>query len=81
MVGDVEAQYKGWATVNSSGDYRFMLTANDGQVNGGRGIDKFRIRIWDAASGGIVYDNQLGASDNTDPSTAIQGGSIVIHKE
>jgi hypothetical protein len=29
----------------------------------------------------LIYDNQLGASDNSDPTTAIQAGSIVIHKE
>ena len=31
--------------------------------------------------GATVYDNQPGALDNADPTTAIQGGSIVIHKE
>jgi len=26
-----------------------------------------------------IYDNQLGTSDSADPTTAIGGGSIVIH--
>jgi hypothetical protein len=42
--------------------------------------DKFRIKIWDKATGEVIYDNQLGESDNADPTTALQGGSIVIHK-
>jgi len=59
--------------------FGFMLTAIDGQANGGGGIDKFRIKIWDAG-GVIVYDNQLGLSDDGDPTTILGGGSIVLHK-
>jgi len=28
----------------------------------------------------VVYDNQAGASDDADATTALGGGSIVIHK-
>ena len=42
-----------------------MLTAIDGQVNGGGGVDKFRIKIWDKDDGErVVYDNQMGAADD-----------------
>ncbi len=81
VVAGARAQYKGTGKINGAGNYGFMLTAIDGQVNGGGGVDKFRIKIWDSDSGGVVYDNQTGASDNADPATAVQGGSIVIHKE
>jgi hypothetical protein len=57
-----------------------MLTAIDGQVNGGGGTDKFRIKIWDKTTDAIVYDNQMGATDDAQPSTVLGGGSIVIHK-
>ncbi len=57
-----------------------MLTAIDGQVNGGGGVDKFRIKIWDLATDQLIYDNQQGAGDDALPTTALQGGSIVIHK-
>ena len=60
------------------GSFGFLLSAIDGQLNGGGGTDKFRIKIWDKASGSVVYDNQLGAADTSDPTTVI-GGSIVIH--
>ena len=79
VVAGARAQYKGTGTINGAGDYGFMLTAIDGQVNGGGGVDKFRIKIWDKATGAIVYDNQMGASDTDNPTTAIGGGSIVIH--
>jgi hypothetical protein len=80
VVSGARAQYKGTGTINGAGDYAFMLTAIDGQVTGGGGQDKFRIRIWDRVGGGLAYDNQLSVPDSTDPTTVIGGGSIVIHK-
>ncbi len=56
-----------------------MLTAVDGAINGGGGTDKFRIKIWDSLTNNIVYDNELGKDDTGTPTTAIGGGSIIIH--
>jgi len=80
VIAGAKAQYKGTGTINGAGEYRFKLTAIDGQINGGGGVDKFRIRIW-SDGGGLVYDNQMSAPDDADPTTAIAGGSIVIHKQ
>lgn len=79
VIAGPKAQYKGTGTINGTGSYGFLLTASDGQVTGGGGIDKFRIKIWDMATGTIVYDNQMGAADNAGATTALGGGSIVIH--
>jgi len=80
VVAGAKAKYKGSGEINGGGNYGFMLTTTDGQINGG-GMDKFRLKIWDKNNGdGIVYDNQMGASDTDDPTTALGGGSIVIHK-
>ena len=81
VMAGARAQYKGSGTINGEGSYSFMLTAIDGQVNGGGGSDKFRMKIWDKASAALVYDNQLGASDEDTPSTVLGGGSIAIHKD
>jgi pimeloyl-ACP methyl ester carboxylesterase len=80
VIAGARAQYRGAGTINGAGDYRFMLTAIDGQEPGGGGQDKFRIRIWNNAGGGLVYDNQMNAPDNADPTTVLGGGQIVIHK-
>jgi hypothetical protein len=81
VVAGAKAQYKGAGAINGAGNYGFILTAIDGQVSGGGGLDKFRIKIWDKNNGdAVVYDNQLGESDTADPVTALGGGSIVIHK-
>jgi parallel beta-helix repeat protein len=79
VVSGARAQYKGVGTINGAGNYNFMLTAIDGQVNGGGGVDKFRIKIWDS-SGTIVYDNMPLATDTSDPTTVLGGGNIMIHK-
>jgi hypothetical protein len=72
--GSGRAQFKGTGTINGNGDYGFMLTVIDG---GKTGTDKFRIKIWDSTE--VVYDNNLGSPDTDNPTTAIAGGSIVIH--
>ncbi|MBK7329812.1 MAG: hypothetical protein IPI85_12225 [Dehalococcoidia bacterium] len=80
VVAGAKAQYKGFGTINGSGNYRFMLTAIDGNELGVGKPDTFRIRIWDAESDLPVYDNQLGVDENADPTTALGGGSIVSKK-
>ena len=80
VVAGAKAQFKGSGAINGVGEYGFLLTATDGQVNGGGGADKFRIKIWDQATSQIIYDNQMGADDAADPATDIGGGAIVIHK-
>jgi hypothetical protein len=80
VVSGAKAQYKGTGTINGAGNFGFKLTAIDGELNGGGGIDKFRIKIWDKDTDLIVYDNLLGADDDADPTTILGGGQIKIHK-
>ncbi|HEX9972718.1 MAG TPA: FlgD immunoglobulin-like domain containing protein, partial [bacterium] len=81
VIAGPQAKYKGSGTINGDGDYGFMLTAIDGELNGGGGIDKFRIKIWEKATAQVVYDNQLGDPDDGEATDAIEAGNIVIHKE
>lgn len=80
VVAGSKAQYKGTGTINGAGNYGFMLSAIDAELTSSADVDTFRIKIWDKASGEIVYDNQIGASEDAEPTTAIGGGSIVVHK-
>ena len=79
VISGARAQYQGSGTINGAGDYAFMLTAIDGQISGGGGTDKFRMKIIDKSTSTVVYDNQMGMSDSGDPTTVLGGGSIVIH--
>src|SRR5207244_84026 len=79
VVAGARAQFKGSGQINNAGNYMFMLTAIDGALPGGGGADKFRIKIMDSTSTTTYYDNQMGSLDTSDPTTALGGGSIVIH--
>ena len=80
VIAGARAIYQGVGTINGSGSYYFMVSAIDGSISGGGGSDKFRMKIWTNPDGtGIVYDNNSGADNNSDPTTILGGGSIVIH--
>jgi hypothetical protein len=65
--GGTNAQFKGSGTINGAGEYQFMLWAGDGSP------DTFRIKIWDADTEVVVYDNGMDQP--------IGGGSIVVKKK
>lgn len=77
VISGARAQFKGLGKVNGSGAYNFLLTVIDGNLPGGGGVDRFRMKIWNKATGAIVYDNQLGASDADDPTTPVGSGSTI----
>jgi hypothetical protein len=78
VIAGPQAKFKGTGTINGRGNFGFMLTAIDGNRKSD-GVDSFRIKIWDVATGATVYDNQRGASDDSGDATALGGGSVVIH--
>ena len=77
VVAGPHAKFKGAGTINGSGSFGFMVTATDSNIPGGGDDDGFRIKIWDSDT--MVYDNQMGVSDDSSDTTALGGGSIVIH--
>lgn len=80
VVAGKRATFKGEGTINGEGTYGFMLTGIDGDLKGGDGNDRFRIKIWESISGVIVYDNQAGAVDDADlDDSTIVHGNIVVH--
>jgi uncharacterized membrane protein len=79
VVSGARGQFKGSGSLNGVGGYGFLLTAVDGQAKGGGGTDRFRVKIWNVATGAVVYDTQPGEADDASLSTVIGGGSVVIH--
>ncbi|MBU1024051.1 hypothetical protein KKB99_07180 [bacterium] len=82
VIAGAKAMYKGVGTINGEGEYKFMLSAIDADINSNDAheVDRFRIKIWyeENDTEVVVYDNALG-SDEDDDTTEIGGGSIVIH--
>jgi parallel beta-helix repeat protein len=83
VVAGSKGMFKGTGTINGAGSYKFIISAIDGDMTGGDGIDKFRIKIWEEDEQGfelVVYDNNLGGDIDADPTTGLTHGSIKIHK-
>jgi hypothetical protein len=82
VVSGHKAQYRGTGRINGTSGYKFVLTAYDGQISGGGGADRFRIKITRISDGVVVYDSRMGTSEDMDEANplALGGGSIVIHK-
>ena len=81
VIAGQRAMYKGVGTINRAGNYGFLLSAIDANLTPSTDDDLFRIKLWDKyIDDVVVYDNQMVAAENDDPTTAIGGGSIVIHK-
>jgi PKD repeat protein len=79
VISGAKAQYKGAGTIaGRSGTFAFLVTAVDGDLSGGGGVDKFRIKIWNAETNTVVYDNKLGQAETSDAATALGGGNISI---
>ncbi len=74
VISGSTAYMQGTGKINGKGSYGFLLTVKDG----GRS-DAIRLKIWDKASGSVVYDTQLGADLPAAPVLPISG-SIVVHK-
>ena len=79
VVVDGKAMYRGTGTINGTGTYGFFIVAYDGQGPGS--VDRFRIKIWNAANT-VIYDNRPGASEDIDTADpqAIANGSVQVHK-
>ncbi len=81
IVSGRKAMYKGTGSINGNSGFGFMLSCYDGDLENGDGIDRIRMKIWDIATGQVIYDNLMGAPDGFDPVTELGGGSIKIHKK
>ncbi|HVK08828.1 MAG TPA: M57 family metalloprotease [Gemmataceae bacterium] len=76
VVSAPRGTLKGTGTVGGAGDYGFLVAGYDGKAAGVD--DRVRIKIWDRATGIVIYDNQPGASDDAAPTMPIRAGNIII---
>jgi len=88
VVTGSKAQYKGSGKtiINGveQGGNAFILTVIDGKNSTNPdGVDKIRLKIYNKNTGAVIYDNQMGASETADPTTAVDspnalGTDIVV---
>lgn len=73
-------QLSGQGTIDNTGNYGFLLTGLDGKLDGKKLPDKARIKIWNRATGAIIYDSQMNSPDNAAPAIVLGGGNVNIKK-
>ena len=78
VVSGANARLHGTGRVDGRGSYAFLLSVIDGDRLGANVPDRLRIKIWDSATGAVVYDTQLGDADGADPILVLGGGSIAV---
>ncbi len=77
-VSGLRAQYSGTGRLNGVDGYRFSVSAIDGDLPGGNGKDRLRLRIWHTDTSGaavVDYDNQI----NPALAGTLREGSVVQH--
>jgi hypothetical protein len=90
VISGSSARFKGVGTINGAGEFGFILTGFDADLNTSDsfGDDLFRIKIWVVATEATVYDTSCDAAGvcaEDLPSDAKKGavpirGSIKIHE-
>lgn len=78
VISGAKAQYKGTGAVNGLDGFRFILSAVDGDATPQASPDRFRIKIWNASTGSVLYDNQAGEAEDAEARTAIGAGQITV---
>lgn len=78
VAGD-RAQLAGTGQVADEDGFRFILSVVDGDLEPSTSDDTFRMTIVRTASGEVIYDSQAGDPPDAEPTTALGGGSVVVH--
>ena len=75
VVAGNSAQIRGTGTLGGAAGYTFLATIVDGSP------DRFRIKIWNTATGAVAFDTVPGAPDDLDLASPapVDGGSLTIH--
>lgn len=80
VVSGSKIRLKGSGTIDGVGEFRFLLSAVDGDAGGNGEPDTFRMRIWDPVTGIVVYDTEIDRGEGAAATTVLGGGNIVIHQ-
>jgi len=78
LVVDGETAFlRGSGTVNGTAGYEFLIAVVDGRIDRS-GPDRFRLKVWRASNGEVVYDSQPGAADDARPTLGVLGQVVIL---
>lgn len=78
VVTGHEALIQGTGTVNGTTGYSYLLTLTDTQFPAGGGVAQYRLKVWNTATGDVVYDTQPLAGITVRPQTPLASGSMTL---
>jgi hypothetical protein len=78
VAAGATAYAQGTGKVNGRSGFAFLVSAVDGQEPGGGGIDRLRLKVWNVATGEVVYDNQRGDATTAVATETLGGGRLDI---
>jgi hypothetical protein len=81
VVVGASAQLQCSGQVDGAGAHRIFLSVVDGQREESGGADRLRVKVWDQATGQVVFDTQAGAPDSAEPTVGLGAGSIAIRAQ
>jgi DNA/RNA endonuclease G (NUC1) len=73
------ATIRGAGTLSDGTAVGFLFSGIDGKMDGTK-QDKLRLKVWNAATGAVIYDSAPGAADYSAPTTVLGGGNVSIHR-
>jgi hypothetical protein len=77
-VNGARGQFRGTGKImGGQSGVGFIMTVIDGALDGS-GVDKIRLKIYNRNTGLVYYDNQYGASDADNPTTAVGNNSSIF---
>jgi len=79
VVQGAVATVRGAGTLADGTAVGFQLAGKDGKSAADR-ADRMRVRVWNLATGAVLYDSEPSAPDLAAPTTALGGGNVTVHR-
>jgi DNA/RNA endonuclease G (NUC1) len=72
------ATFRGTGTLSNGTAVEYQVTARDGGITGDK-IDRMRFRVWNLATGVVLFDSEPTATEYAAPSVDLGGGNVTLH--
>ena len=79
VVTGAVASVRGVGSIEGGPPVGFIAIARDGKVAGDK-QNKVRVKIWNRATGAVLFDTEPGVAEDAPPATLLGGGEVKVGK-
>jgi hypothetical protein len=79
VVSGSSATFRGAGTLSDGTSVGFLVSALDGKSAGTK-VDLIRLKVWNVATGQVIYDTDPGVAETAAPTTVLAGGNVTLHQ-